>query len=1470
MKKIKLLCLLPIAAMVLSGCEATILGKNYKIDWPWEKNNTQENQEESKEEDDGKYSFEGLSFTDKTITYDGQPHTIDVSGVFPPGTEIDYGESGNEFTSVGTYYVTAIVTCDEFKTVTLTATLTIVKANFKDLTLNSATYTYNGQTRTINVSGELPAGTTVDYGPLGHEFTDPGNYHVTATISCEGYNTEVLEADLTILHADFNGLSMEGYTVTYDGQEHEIAIEGELPAGSTIRYENGNSFTNAGTYDVTAIVSCHGYNDCILNATLIIEKAELEGITFSNQTFLCDNESHSITPDVPTEYQGAVITYDENGNTFSELGSYQVTATVSVENYNDWHGVAYVIITNFDNLSLHNDTITYDGTFHTLQLEGELPEGAIMEYVEGHNGATLPGEYEIQIAVSVEGYEPTIFMATLTIEKAHFEGLSMSNSTVDYDGNSHSVEVNGDVPQGATIDYGPSGNSFILDGTYDISATVSLEGYEDWHGNATLTIVPLEFAGLSLSDSSVQYDGEHHTIELSGQLPAAATFTYDENHDGGTEPGLYDIKGTVSAPGYKPLELSANLIIFAEPYVVADFEGLNDNSLKDNFELKYYNNGWVTPSSASLSITKNQFLGDGDNTMKMSITHQGQYFKVTNTLDLEHRPLTMKYNGIAVDTLIDDPSVGGTTEIKVQLWLKDLPLPAIVASLYPEVYVTWTLDSYCPSNWTHWEIPFSDESLSIQGGEITREQIETFVDFDEVLSDIYKYINKVAILVKPNQLSSYASTYAYIDNIKFITAPLKTKVQAVNVSNKNYTIQSTDDVVYKLDFADGTVRFESINLLNNFAFDGTYVVENNVVTLSMPFDGSNNEEVKLYVSNNGSTLEFVEDLTELESLSQYKDHLEFVGKKLSEHVIVDDFESYDSTGVGFDKSNYDSSKSPIQPLNPVSGLRGAYYGDMFAGASGVPGPIDSGWNIMNAVSGAWLDYMELESGGHSGNCMMFRNKNGNQARYMTYGLMTGEAKAIGKGSTFSFYIKGTKDSLVSSQTANIRVYYVNKITTQNQGGTSHNDFTYVEKIPITEEWTRHEITLKQNRTVYGFQIRPTQANARVYLDDIEIFGEGSPYTEFAYPTISDGKYTSLVNDDILTLSINNNVTSGSFSVNGTKVSDLSATMSNGQVTFKDSASDGSNLTVLADIDKNSLNVKSVSGNASSQFSYLQDLVFSKHANYLADFQNESSSNHTLGDANWMQTYVAEGNTYNSNQDQMNVRAGNNNNIFCNMTTNDNLDFLYTYQNSEVLGLANRFSVDIANDFNNEGHLNLKISLILEDKSEIYIVGDETDYEFIPAKTGDRINGVWYHIEAFDFGIVNVKAIKFDVKSTRSGSDYLYFDNLHLSFDEYAHYTVENYPSWWSDDGAYVYAWAFEEGKPGHWYEGKVVGNNMVFDIPQNCTKASFVRVSDKIIDLSRWNSTTFADMQKWNRSSEISLSGTHSTISPTLGDWFDI
>lgn len=84
-----------------------------------------------------------------------------------------------------------------YKNVTKTFEITVSRRDFKDITFASKEVKYTGEKVKIEVTGNIPQDATIWY-KYGNEFTEVGEYTVTAVISAPYYNTLELNALLTI------------------------------------------------------------------------------------------------------------------------------------------------------------------------------------------------------------------------------------------------------------------------------------------------------------------------------------------------------------------------------------------------------------------------------------------------------------------------------------------------------------------------------------------------------------------------------------------------------------------------------------------------------------------------------------------------------------------------------------------------------------------------------------------------------------------------------------------------------------------------------------------------------------------------------------------------------------------------------------------------------------------------------------------------------------------------------------------------------------------------------------------------------------------------------------------------------------------------------------------------------------------------------------------------------------------------
>lgn len=223
-------------------------------------------------------TIDWVTLSDAVVGYDGTVKSLLIAGVLPTGVSVSY--INNEHINLGTYTVTANIDGGiNYHDFSLTATLTIEKGNINGVSLPNATYVYDGMQKSLAISGDLPAGTSVTYQNNGH--VEVGVHTVIATISGgANYNDLVLTGTLKITKLGIDGISFDNATFTYDGTAKSIYINGTLPTGVTVSYQN-NSKVNAGLH--TVIASINGgvnYASYELTATLTIQKAT-QTITFN-------------------------------------------------------------------------------------------------------------------------------------------------------------------------------------------------------------------------------------------------------------------------------------------------------------------------------------------------------------------------------------------------------------------------------------------------------------------------------------------------------------------------------------------------------------------------------------------------------------------------------------------------------------------------------------------------------------------------------------------------------------------------------------------------------------------------------------------------------------------------------------------------------------------------------------------------------------------------------------------------------------------------------------------------------------------------------------------------------------------------------------------------------------------------------------------------------------------------------------
>ncbi len=227
---------------------------------------------------------------------------------------------------------------------------------------------------------------------------------------------------------DFEGLVFEDAEFTYDGTPKSLTLKG-YPITANVKYSDNAVQTDAGVYEITATVSKSGYNTKTLSATMTINKAEL-GISFVDKSVVYDGKAHDvlISGELP---QNASVSYQGNGQT--KAGEYTVTAVISGFENSDNYVTSYTAnlkikkaVYDMSEVSFNDGAVKYDGSYHTLSVLGQIPEGVSVSY-EG--GGIEVGEYTVRAKFDgdFENYESIPDMtAKLTVAEVLAESFKVS------------------------------------------------------------------------------------------------------------------------------------------------------------------------------------------------------------------------------------------------------------------------------------------------------------------------------------------------------------------------------------------------------------------------------------------------------------------------------------------------------------------------------------------------------------------------------------------------------------------------------------------------------------------------------------------------------------------------------------------------------------------------------------------------------------------------------------------------------------------------------------------------------------------------------------------------------------------------------------------------------------------------------------------------------------------------------------
>lgn len=484
-----------------------------------------------------KATITGITFTDKTVTYDTKTHALAIDGNLPACVKVTY--TNNDKVNANTYTITASFTDTSGNYIVpedMSAKLIINKATVSGISFEDKTFTYNGEKRSLAISGTLPEEVTVSY--VNNGKTNANTYNVTATFACETENYVVPEdvtAVLTIKKAmyDMSTVTFENKTVTYDGKIHSLAVSDNLPDGVSVAYEN-NDKISANQYIVIAIFTGDSINYYAIDdmqAMLTISKAtyDMSKAQFVGGRFTYDGTPKSIyvTGNLP---DGVTVNYTNNGKINANTYTVTATFTSDTENYNklpDWTASLIIDKATYDmsGVSFKNQTFTYDTTAKNALITGTLPNGVEVSYVG--NGKTDVGTYTVTAKFNGDSNNYHLIddmTATLKINQAvpYIKEVSCNQSLNEYS----TAELIADTDVAGTIAL-DSGQTLTL-GYKTYSWTFIPEDTHNYTiatGTVGLTVCAL----VSYYNDGVLFSSQNIVLNNSATVPTGTPLRADSN-----------------------------------------------------------------------------------------------------------------------------------------------------------------------------------------------------------------------------------------------------------------------------------------------------------------------------------------------------------------------------------------------------------------------------------------------------------------------------------------------------------------------------------------------------------------------------------------------------------------------------------------------------------------------------------------------------------------------------------------------------------------------------------------------------------------------------------------------------------------------------------------------------------------------------------------------------------------------------
>jgi len=333
--------------------------------------------------------------------------------------------------------------------------------------------------------------------------------------------------------------------------------------------------------------------------------------------------------------------------------------------------------------------VSYDGDYHTIEVEGNIPEGTRIIYPNG-NSFKNAGRYPISATLVNDLYVTKTINGEFTIKKSVYDisKLEFKDREFTYDGTEKMIEVK-NAPKDLNITYSigqASTNKAILAGEYTVIAHIdagaNYDAVDDLTAKMTIKKGTYDMTNYKFTNKTVTYNGEVQNLYITNEnlLPTGVTVSYENN--GNINAGTYEViaKFISNNINYEPIEdKKATITIKKASYTLTGIYLDSDSVAYDGKPHYLYYSGTLPQGVSFEGYVDNGQVNAGVYTVQAKFTYRDAnnyepITPVTGILEITKSDLTsitfadktVEYSGLNYKLTCENVPAGVTVNYSIK------------------------------------------------------------------------------------------------------------------------------------------------------------------------------------------------------------------------------------------------------------------------------------------------------------------------------------------------------------------------------------------------------------------------------------------------------------------------------------------------------------------------------------------------------------------------------------------------------------------------------------------------------------------------------------------------------------------------------------------------------------------------------------------------------------------------------------